>query len=71
MVFFDFFHFLLARKVASGPFLAVYKSQILIISGTRVDIANKGRYIVLGGPRMAQNRVFWHVSGRKSLYRDS
>ena len=70
VVFFDFFHFLLAHLLGSGLFLAVYKSQILIMLGTKVDIAKTNQYVFLGGPRMAQNRVFWHVSGRKSLFRD-
>ena len=69
--FFDFFHFLLALWVSSGPLLAVWKSQTLIMTGTRVDNAYTNQYVFLEGPRMAQNRVFWHVSGRKSLFMDS
>ena len=69
--FFELFHFLLALWVGSGPLLAVSKSQTLIMTGTRVDNVYTNQYDFLGGPRMAQNCVFWHVSGRKSVSRDS
>ena len=53
--------------MAPGHISAVWKSQILTRSGSRVDFEYTNEYAFFGGLKMAQNGVFLHVFGRNSL----